>query len=300
MAYCAVDGFALISGYVAVDKPRKYERLVEMWFQVVFYSLVVTVVMTLFGLSDRLSVIDIIKCILPVTAGKFWYFTAFFCLYFAIPVLNRFLFSVDEVMAKKALIIFAVLFSLMETLNGPFKTNSGYSALWLIALYCIGVLAKRIKLFEKKSNLFLIISWLLCVIVSWAVKMYLGTGRLISYTSPTILLCGMIMVILFSRIKIKGTVIKSVSPLAFGIYLFQLNQVIWGKVLGGRFSFVADEPLYIGVVLVFAFSLCIFLAGLAVEFVRSKLANLLRIPLLSKKIVSLFDWTMSKLFFIMN
>ena len=32
LSYCAVDAFAIISGYVAADKPRKFSKLAEMWF----------------------------------------------------------------------------------------------------------------------------------------------------------------------------------------------------------------------------------------------------------------------------
>ena len=34
-----------------------------------------------------------------------------------------------------------------------FRTAGGYSAIWLIVLYCIGVLAKRVKLFEKYADI---------------------------------------------------------------------------------------------------------------------------------------------------
>ena len=32
----AVNGFAMISGYNATDKPVKYEKIVKMWFQAFF------------------------------------------------------------------------------------------------------------------------------------------------------------------------------------------------------------------------------------------------------------------------
>ena len=32
LCFCAVDAFALISGYTATDKMRKFEKLTEMWF----------------------------------------------------------------------------------------------------------------------------------------------------------------------------------------------------------------------------------------------------------------------------
>ena len=44
LAYCAVDGFAIISGYTTVNKPRKFEKLADMWFQALFYSFIVTVI----------------------------------------------------------------------------------------------------------------------------------------------------------------------------------------------------------------------------------------------------------------
>ena len=37
LAYCAVDGFAMISGFTASDRPQKYVKIVDMWFQVFFY-----------------------------------------------------------------------------------------------------------------------------------------------------------------------------------------------------------------------------------------------------------------------
>lgn len=168
-----------------------------------------------------------IKCIFPITFNKFWYFTDFFALFFAIPVLNKFLFSISEEVAKKALIIIFVLFSVLGIFNDSFRTAGGYSAIWLIVLYCIGVLAKRVKLFETRKNTTLIILWGLCIFITWLVHDRSGNMQLISYVSPTILLSGMIMVVLFSRLPIKCKFVSKVSPLAFGIYLFQLNQVVW-------------------------------------------------------------------------
>src|SRR5574344_1724268 len=38
ISYCAVDSFAIISGYTSKNKPQKYEKIVSMWFQVLFFS----------------------------------------------------------------------------------------------------------------------------------------------------------------------------------------------------------------------------------------------------------------------
>lgn len=102
------------------------------------------------------------------------------------------------------------------------------------------------------------------------------------------------MVVLFSKLKLKGTIIAKLSPLAFGIYLFQSNQVIWNNVIKDAFAFVVQKNIVIGVIYAFLFASIIFISGLIVEFLRSKLFTLIRIPLLSKKIVNVFDICLGK------
>lgn len=284
-----------VSGYAASNRPRKYDKIVNMWFQAFFYSFILTGVLTVIGISDSWATDDMIKCIFPITFNKFWYFTDFFALFFAIPVLNKFLFSISEEVAKKALIIIFVLFSVLGIFNDSFRTAGGYSAIWLIVLYCIGVLAKRVKLFETRKNTTLIILWGLCIFITWLVHDRSGNMQLISYVSPTILLSGMIMVVLFSRLPIKCKFVSKVSPLAFGIYLFQLNQVVWHFMLKDAFVGVLEKPLYIGIPMVFGCASLIFFSGLFVEFIRTILAKICRINLLSKWIVEKLDFVLKKI-----
>ena len=67
-SYCAVDGFAIISGYMANNRPRKWSRLFEMWFQAFFYSFVITLILVFAGIGSSLGIMDIIRCALPVTS----------------------------------------------------------------------------------------------------------------------------------------------------------------------------------------------------------------------------------------
>lgn len=188
-----------------------------------------------------------------------------------------------------------MLFSVLGIFNDSFRTAGGYSAIWLIVLYCIGVLAKRVKLFETRKNTTLIILWGLCIFITWLVHDRSGNMQLISYVSPTILLSGMIMVVLFSRLPIKCKFVSKVSPLAFGIYLFQLNQVVWHFMLKDAFVGVLEKPLYIGIPMAFGCASLIFFSGLFVEFIRTILAKICRINLLSKWIVEKLDFVLKKI-----
>lgn len=52
ICYCAVDSFAFITGYTAKDNRKpNYSKLIGMWFQVVFYSFVLSVVLHWVGIG---------------------------------------------------------------------------------------------------------------------------------------------------------------------------------------------------------------------------------------------------------
>lgn len=215
------------------------------------------------------------------------------------PILNRFLFEVDEKTAQKAFIILFVLFSCMEFLQDTFRTGAGYSALWLMVLYCMGALAKRIHIFENKKTISLLLMWAFCIVVTWWAKIYIGIGDLVNYVSPTIVMSGLLMVVLFARIPLKGSIISKISPLAFGIYLFQLSPILWNY-LAGAFSFVGQFHVIVSIVCTFGLAALIFVSGLLVEFIRYYIAKAIGIPKLSKKLVSLANRLLEKMLFILE
>ena len=288
ISYGAVDTFALISGYMAKNRRQKYDKIANMWFQAFFYSFILTLVFKISGIAD-ISLKTLIKSAFPVTFQSFWYFTAYFGLFFVMPALNHFIFSISEDRAKKALIVLAIIFSGLSTINDPFQTQYGYSMLWLVLLYTAGALAKRIHLFEtrKTSTLFL---WMTaCVLINLAILLATGIKRQINYVSPTVLCCSLILLVLFSRIKLSSRltgVVRLTSKLAFGIYLFQLNYVIWNQVLNDRFADLAEVNVIQGILSALLAASVLFLAGLLVEAVRFYLHQKLGIPRLCDIIVS--------------
>ena len=50
-AFCAVNCYVLISGYVSIDSTPKALNIVLLWLQVLFYSLVVTLLFTFLTLK---------------------------------------------------------------------------------------------------------------------------------------------------------------------------------------------------------------------------------------------------------
>lgn len=298
--YCAVDVFALISGYVATQRRRDHSRLVNMWFQVFFYSIVLTLILSAFSIGKRPGMKEFAIDFFPVISKYYWYFTAYFALYFAMPVLNRFIFSADENTAKRTLTLIFVVYTVIGLIKDPFATDKGYSAIWLMVLYCAGGLAKQAKIFEKKKTFVLILMWLGCLLTMWAVNIFTNTGILLRYSSPTVLLSALLLLVVFSRLELKGTVIRKLSPLAFGIYLFQGNRIIWNYVLKDSAKFVTDMNIFVGLLCALGIAVIIFVSGLAAEYLRTLLFRLLKISKLSRKLAAAADKVIGKVSCVFN
>jgi len=291
LAYCAVDGFGFISGYVADGRKREPASIVRMWLQVWFYSFVLSGTLALCGVGAKPTAAEVISWALPLSFNVYWYFGAYFVLFLAMPLLNKFLFDMDEGAAKRAFVAWFFVACVMGVLGDPMRVGNGYSAIWLIVLYCLGVLAKKIRLFERKKTITLVLLWLACNILTWGLLIFvkkevlltvaysgliLKRNILLSYESPTVLMSGILLVLLFARIPLKGKLIRHLSPLAFGVYLFHLTPVLWNGVLKGACQAIAAKPLKLGVLLVLGGAAVIFITGLVVEFFRQKLMKLIR------------------------
>lgn len=297
-ALCAIDGFTMIYGYLAYKYFQRYEKIVEMWFQVIFYSLILTLIFSLFGLH-HLYLSEIPRNLLILTHNRYWYFSALFALALISPLLNKLIFSLDERSAKKVLIVIFVLFSCMSLIADPFTTEFGYSFIWVVVLYCIGGLIKRAHLFENKKTFVLVIIWFGCIIFSYLAFIIRGRTLFLDFTSPTILLSAILMVIIFSRIEFNNKVLSKASSLALGIYFFQLNPVIWNKIYNNLVSIVHFDIVK-GTLSILLVASGLFIGGLFVEFIRSGIARMIQIPTLSKTIILWINQLLEKIIIVLK
>lgn len=81
-AFCAVDAFGIISGYMSTSSKSRTSKIVEMWFQVFFYSFILTILLLACGVRYDMSIADIMKCMIPMTTRVYWYFSGYFVLFF--------------------------------------------------------------------------------------------------------------------------------------------------------------------------------------------------------------------------
>ena len=144
---CAVNCYALISGFVGWNRTPKLSSLLRLWVKVMAFCVLITV-MTQLRAPETVGLQDLWKAFTPVKEAKYWYFNAYVGLFFFIPLLNHAIRSITGREAVFAMVgIFLLVLWLPHTrLSEVFLLANGYSALWLVILYAMGGLMARFEL----------------------------------------------------------------------------------------------------------------------------------------------------------
>ncbi|MBO4323642.1 MAG: acyltransferase family protein, partial [Clostridia bacterium] len=115
-AFCAVDCYALISGYIGIKSKYKVSNIISLWLQVVLYSVAISVSFVVLK-PDTYTLETVIKSFFPVTFSRYWYFTAYFGLFLFKPLLDSALNSLSERQIRYSLIIIVLTFSILTIPN---------------------------------------------------------------------------------------------------------------------------------------------------------------------------------------
>lgn len=142
--FCAVNCYALITGYVMINGKYRYTNLVLLWLQVVLINIVGKIP---FYLADPSSVniFNPLISLFPASRMDYWYFSSYFFLYLLIPVLNHAIHSINRRQAKVLCIIIIVAFSILPTVMNVDASGlgDGYSTIWLMLMYLLGACIRK-------------------------------------------------------------------------------------------------------------------------------------------------------------
>ena len=292
-AYGAVDIFALISGYVAYnDKEKKnnYANYVILWFEVVFYGLLITVCFNIYNPS-LISIKDYLMAIFPVSNDAYWYFTAYTGLFILMPLLDAGLRNIDNVVCKNMLFLLLVLFSFINTFTDVFKLSKGYSFVWLVILYILGGIIKKCNLGSKLKKYQIILSIVGLFIITYLFKIY-GNGKisdlLISYISPTILISAILFIIYFSRIKFNDLgikIVKFLAPSTFSVYLINTNRLVFKYIIKNMFIFTANQSFLCIIFIPISFSIVFVIGSILIDKLRQLLFQKIQLKYRIEKII---------------
>ncbi len=286
-AYCSVNCYALVTGYVSVDSKFRYSRIIVLWLQVVFYTVLITLCFKTFMPNALWSGV-LTAALMPVTKVQYWYFTAYFGMFFFIPYINILIAALKKPQFKALVFALVLLFSVIPTFAQAdlFSISGGYSMLWLVVLYFIGAYIKLYGSGMSGGKLRYFLGFLFFILVCWCSK-FIRTGikynpdMFIGYTSPLIVGAAVCLFIFCSKISSVGRLpaylISTFTFSSFGVYLIHTNPLVWQLLLTKRFASFASLGVFALIAAVLGTSLAVYLACSLVDILRSALFRLLRI-----------------------
>ena len=302
LCLCAVDCYAIITGYVMSESKVKAFNLVNLWLQVAFYSVVITVGMMIFvpGTVGRGT---LFYSLFPVTFNSWWYFSAYFGMFLFLPFINRWLENISRRELKKFIVVDVVLIMVFPVVmqRDPFKFGYGYSMIWLLLMYILGAYLKKFVDLEKVSKMKCLVVYFACNVFLWGnkfvvdysiSKLVLGLGEhgsaFLTYNSIFVVMAAVSLFMFFAKLDIRSNKLKSIiailSSVSFGVYLIHEHPLISSKFITDisvPFA-TSSTPVFtlkiIGTVL-FIYIVCSF-----IDYLRLLLFKALKVKNLSIKI----------------
>lgn len=294
---CAVDCYALISGFVGWSKKPRLSSVAMLWVRAVIYCIIIT---AFFSRSYVLDYKTLLNAVLPVTTSQYWYLTAYVGLFVLMPLLDLAVQNMPKRELTLSLSGILILFCILpiSPLTDAFYLHDGYSVLWLAVMYLLGGYLGKYDVLSRLSGKVwgliyvgaVLFAWAPRMIVLWLKPIYwsMAYGNiLIEYTSPTIVLAAVSLLALFSRMELPAAAQKAVtklSPHAFGVYLLHAHPLMFRYVLEDRFAALGAGSIGALIGTVFAAAVLIFAAGTAADWLLSAVLKLLRIDRLLKKL----------------
>lgn len=292
-AFCAVNCYALVSGYLMFGKEIKPSRITELWFEVFFYSVGLSAIMISIY-REFFSAQNIVYALTPIISKQYWYMTAYFLMYLFIPMMNKFAEAADKksFTAVIAVILLLTTGSFIIGKDG-FKFSEGYSPIWLMVMYLVGA-----KMKWYSALLFYIIS----VGCNFALNIFLkdpmkkiftdDTVNYLTYTSPFVVLSAIFLFIFFSKLKFgKKTekFINYITPAALGVYLIHTHPLVFNKLMKDIAMPLVNHGTAAMIFGSVAMALAVFIICIIIDLLRIQLFKLIRINALCKKLDEVFN-----------
>ena len=300
IAYCAVNCFALISGFVMHNSEVKISKIFELWLQIVFYTIGITIIMFIY-IPETRSIVNIINAIFPITRCQYWYLSAYFAMCIFIPIMNIGINNLEKRTLKKILIAVFCIMSLLPTvlMSDPYTLSGGYSTAWLCILYVLGGYIEKYEIFKKIRKKILLLIFLGSILLTffskllivYGAKIILKTelhgGIFISYISPTIILSGLSLFVLCTNLNFKERtkqIIKSLSPAALGVYIIHVHPLVFENLINGfSVKFINYNCFLMGIKVIIS-AIIIFVLCILIELFRIKLFELFKVRKICLKI----------------
>lgn len=289
LAFCSVDLFAILSGYLGVNSKKKSsKRAIELLSISFLYCVLITFIFLIIY-PEKMDLKNIAIGLFPFLKRRYWYLYCYIPLAILQPYINFFIASLSLKQHRRIISIILLMFSVVPSVikRDTMGLNDGYSFMWLFICYFIGAYIKR----QEKENEHNSIKWgflylfLSIVLLSGNYFVYIIRGAYISYfvsyTSPIVLLMAICLLLFFKNMRFKKTkhkVIETLSILSFDIYLLHCHVLIFDIPWNNAFTWVSSLNAIFMPFVIIGIAVIVAVACLIPAYIRNALYKRFSFP----------------------
>ena len=298
-----VNCYVIISGYFLSDSNFRIGKLLKIYVQVWFYSVIISLIAKfILGLEMESGWLAVF---LPITNREYWFATVYIGLYCLMPFLNLFIKALSRKQFQRLLAVLAVFFCVIPTIlhaDSWLEDGGAYGIVWFSFLYLIGAYIKLYNKDERKKKIWLWYAGVILLIPAskFAIMFAGGFQNIVGadkisrisevfyhFNSIPALCASVLLFIGFLQLKIvkpkSAYLINLLSGTTFGVYLIHNNRNIahylWGGVVKIDYWLVERENMLVVILILCAvFTVC----GL-IEGIRKLLFRVLRLDWMTEK-----------------
>lgn len=306
----AVNCFVLLSSYFLVASRFNVRKAISFSMHVLFYSLIIMLITCTAGIVQPTANV-IIKSIAPMSTGCYWFPTSYLGLLLLSPFLNAGIKAMTKRQMQFCICCLLTIFSIVPgfaLINSVWQIRTGHCLQWFIVIYFIGAYI-RLYVYDIKGSvriplpkgMFFFLFYLACPLFDVFLRSIVPDAvwqvfhnRTFSYdllygdNSIIITLSAIALFMFFLTMDIKNRFlikfIEKVAPFVFGVYLIHewpfLRDYLWTDIFSPK--------SYANSILLFPYILyvvtAIFTAGLAMEYVRSRIFHFIESSLIFSRI----------------
>lgn len=248
--YIAVNCFVLITGYFQSLSKFRIKKLILMFAEVWFYSLVIYGVLCFFNIR-QFAVKDFMVALFPVLNSEYWFVTIYAGLYILSPLINWVLNRLERRQHLLLVFVLILLFSVWPNvffLSVGLNFGGGFGIVWFFVLYCVGAYIRKYTVKDRNvwrwmlryitlTFMIPLSKFVLAGVSEKYLKWFIPDNLFYSYNSVLVFAASVALFGTFLRIEIKSTgisrIISFLSGSVFGVYLIHDNpyvrECLWEK-----------------------------------------------------------------------
>lgn len=226
-----VNSFVLISGYFGIR--CKVKGFLSLLCETCFYYYGIYFFVGLIGLFEKTETWSIKSLLLPISSSN-WYILQYMILYLSAPIINCYIESVNKKNFQKFIICQIVLSVWFGFIMGRPEFGTGFSFVFMIALYSIGryLAIYGQKFVENSKKYILFVIYILCsvfnscIMIFWHIDLGMNRPYMLAYNNPLVIISSIAFFLIFLKMKFYNNYINIIAKSTLAVLLIHTHPIL--------------------------------------------------------------------------